>query len=74
MTERDPAAATRVATRRLVWLLVVPVLLLLAVLTMLQLHQLRADALAQIERRVDERARSWPSWCARPSSTSTTCA
>ncbi|MBX3603957.1 MAG: PAS domain S-box protein [Piscinibacter sp.] len=57
MTElRDPAAATRGATRRLMWLLVVPVLLLLLVLTMLQLRQLRADAQAQLERRVDERA------------------
>jgi PAS domain S-box-containing protein len=34
----------------------VPMLLLLLVLTMLQLRQLRADAQAQIERRVDERA------------------
>lgn len=54
--ERDPAIATLGATRRLMWLLVVPMLLLLAVLTMLQIRQLRADAQAQIERRVDERA------------------
>lgn len=54
--DRDPAAATLGATRRLMWLLVVPMLLLLAVLTMLQWRQLSDDAQAQIERRVDERA------------------
>ncbi len=54
--ENDPAAATLGATRRLMWLLVVPMLLLLAVLTLLQWRQLQADALAQLERRVDERA------------------
>jgi len=53
---RDPAGATLGATRRLMWMLVVPVLLLLGVLTMLQYRQQRTDAENGIERRVDERA------------------
>jgi PAS domain S-box-containing protein len=51
-----PAAATLGATRRLMWLLVVPVLALLAVLSTLQYRERIAEAERDLLRRADERA------------------
>jgi PAS domain S-box-containing protein len=52
----DPSAGTLKATRRLMWLLVVPVLALLAVLTALQYRQRVAEAERDLLRRAEERA------------------
>lgn len=52
----DPSAGTLTAARRLIWLLVVPVLLLLAVLTLLQYRQRIEDAERALLREADERA------------------
>nr|WP_316641121.1 ATP-binding protein [uncultured Roseateles sp.] len=52
----DPALQTLHATRRLIWLLLVPVLLLLLVLTALQYHERIADAEQAIARQLDEHA------------------
>jgi signal transduction histidine kinase len=53
---REAPALTMQAARRLVWLLVVPVLALLAVLTLLQYRQRLQDAERDLLRRSDERA------------------
>ena len=50
------AAGTLRASRRLMWLLVVPVLALLGVLTTLQYQQRMAEAERDLLRRADERA------------------
>ncbi|MBT9503548.1 MAG: PAS domain S-box protein [Burkholderiaceae bacterium] len=52
----DPALQTLNTTRRLIWLLLVPVLLLLLVLTALQYRERVADAEQAIARQLDERA------------------
>ena len=57
MTDFAPAgAATLRSARRLVWWLVVPVMLLLAVLTLLQYQQRLADSERELMRRANERA------------------
>lgn len=63
--ELDPAAGTLQTTRRLLWLLVVPVLALLGVLTAVQFHQRMQDAERELLRRADERAQELES-IARP--------
>ncbi|MFN0186445.1 MAG: response regulator [Aquabacterium sp.] len=52
----DPAGQTLAATRRLMWWLVVPVMVLLGLLTALQYHQGMADAEREMLRRAGERA------------------
>ena len=52
----DPGAGTLRAARRLLWALLVPVLLLLAVLTVLQYQQRMQDAERDLLRRAEERA------------------
>jgi signal transduction histidine kinase/CheY-like chemotaxis protein len=52
----DPAAGTLAAARRLMWVLVVPVLVLLAVLSTLQYQARITDAERELLRRADERA------------------
>ena len=61
-----PAAGTLAATRRLMWLLVVPVMLLLGVLTALQYRQGMEDAERELLRRASERAQELEA-VARPS-------
>ena len=56
MTAADPGAGTLQATRRLLWLLVVPVLGLLGVLTALEYVQRMDDAERDLLRRAEERA------------------
>jgi two-component system NtrC family sensor kinase len=53
---RDPASVMLRAARRLLWLLVLPVLLLLGVLTVVQYHQRMQDAERDLLRRAQERA------------------
>jgi two-component system NtrC family sensor kinase len=52
----DPAAGTLTAARRLMWVLVVPVLALLAVLSTLQYRERVAEAERDLLRRAEERA------------------
>ena len=63
----DPAAATLQATRRLIWLLVVPVLALLGVLTAQQYRERLEDAGRDLQRRADEHAQELEA-LARPAS------
>ncbi|WP_326537131.1 ATP-binding response regulator [Pseudorhodoferax sp.] len=53
---RPAGAGTQGAARRLLWWMVVPVLALLAVLTLLQYRQRLADSERELLRRADERA------------------
>lgn len=62
-----PGVATLGATRRLIWLLVVPVLALLALLTALQYEERLADAARELQRRADEHAQELEAW-SRPAS------
>jgi PAS domain S-box-containing protein len=61
----DPAAGTLYAARRLMWVLVVPVLALLAVLSTLQYRQRLDEAERDLLRRAEERAQELES-IARP--------
>ena len=54
--DADPAISTLAATRRLVWLLVVPVMLLLGVLTTLQYLQHLIEAERALVRAADDHA------------------
>eukprot|EP01136_Pigoraptor_vietnamica_P039612 Opistho-1_new@799 len=54
--ELDPAVGTLQTTRRLLWLMVVPVLLLLGILTAVQFRQRMQDAERELLHRADERA------------------
>ena len=53
---QQAGAGTQGAARRLLWWMVVPVLALLAVLTLLQYRQRLADSERELQRRADERA------------------